>query len=94
MAVRPWGDDELAALAEHYPHHGSSWDGWADALPGRSERSIAVKASVLGLRVSAAARSAHHRAAAMKREAARRAANGVQNGTPGKAPGMGAETRR
>ena len=85
---------EDAALRRLFPEHGADWDGWADALPGRSGRAIVLRAFRLGIGVLNSARSAHHKAAAMKREAARRAANGVQNGTPGKAPGNGAETRR
>lgn len=89
-----WTPEEDAMLREHFPRHGAGWGGWAEVLPGRSERAIVLRAFRLCIGVSPSVRSAHHRAAAMKREAARRAANGVQNGTSGKAPGMGAETRR
>lgn len=89
-----WTAEEDAELRRWYPSKGPRWAGWAAVLHGRSGRAIVLRAFRLGIGVLNSARSAHHKAAAMKREAARRAANGVQNGTPGKAPGDGAETRR
>lgn len=47
--ARRWTDADVAALREHYPVHGSVWDGWADSLPGRTRKSIRGKARLLGL---------------------------------------------
>lgn len=46
--IRPWTEEEIAALREHYPSHGPRWEGWSELLPGRSYSSIASRASVLG----------------------------------------------
>ena len=45
---RPWTEEELAALREHYPSHGPSWEGWSELLHGRSYSAIVSRASVLG----------------------------------------------
>lgn len=89
-----WTPEEDAMLREHFPRHGAGWGGWAEVLPGRSERAIVLRAFRLCIGVSPSVRSAHHRAAAMRREADRRTANGLQNGMPGKVPKKGSETRR
>ena len=45
-----WGSDELGILRAYYPGHGSSWAGWGEVLPGRTERAIGHKANAIGLR--------------------------------------------
>ena len=47
--VGTWTDEELAAIREHYPAHGPSWDGWAEVLPRRSNGAIKGKAKELRL---------------------------------------------
>ena len=44
-----WTTGEIDALRRLYPEHGPRWDGWAEALPGRSVTSIASKAHLLGV---------------------------------------------
>lgn len=44
-----WTGAELEALRAHFPHHGPGWDGWAEALPGRTWQAIRLKAGRLGL---------------------------------------------
>ena len=46
---RPWTDAERWALAALWDGHGKFWDGWADALPGRSPAAIAAQAQLMGL---------------------------------------------
>lgn len=48
--MHDWTSEEEALLRREYPDRGSSWDGWGELLPGRSELSIRKKASRLGIR--------------------------------------------
>lgn len=50
MNGRPWTTKEIETLRECHEEHGISWDGWAEALPGRSMEAIRQRASKLGLR--------------------------------------------
>lgn len=43
-------DEEAKTLRSLYPLHGSVWDGWAEALPGRTQGSISSMAIKLGLK--------------------------------------------
>lgn len=45
----PWTVGELRALKQHYPMHGSAWDGWSYELPRRSRCSISSMAKALGI---------------------------------------------
>ena len=45
-----WTPDEVRALTDHYPDHGRRWSGWAERLPGRTERQIYNKAYRMGIR--------------------------------------------
>ncbi len=47
---RPWSQEELSRLREHYPKHGASWGGWGRLLPGRTECAVRRMASKQGLR--------------------------------------------
>jgi hypothetical protein len=51
-----WSAEELSALAEHYPVHGGSWEGWETVLPGRSLKAIQYKAHLLSLKAPGAPR--------------------------------------
>lgn len=44
-----WTPEEIEILKEHYPMRGESWEGWADLLPGRNQRSIGQKAHTIGI---------------------------------------------
>lgn len=50
MNGRPWTTREIDTLRECHSLHGISWDGWAEALPGRSLNAIKQRACKLGLR--------------------------------------------
>lgn len=50
MSGRPWTTEEIETLRECYESHGICWDGWAEALPGRTIDSIKQRASKMGLR--------------------------------------------
>ena len=39
-----WTAEEIAALKEHYPERGPSWEGWADLLQDRSTGAITAMA--------------------------------------------------
>lgn len=45
-----WTADELDRLARLYLAHGMGWDGWDEALPGRSRNAIATMVGRLGAR--------------------------------------------
>lgn len=49
MAASSWTAEDERVLAAHFPRVGASWDGWAALLPDHGPRSIAAKASELGL---------------------------------------------
>lgn len=44
-----WTNEDIRKVVDHYPTHGSRWDGWKDYLPGRKEGSIRMLASKLGI---------------------------------------------
>ena len=44
-----WTARELQLLREHYPSHGSSWDGWAALLPSRTKYAIDMAVKRYGL---------------------------------------------
>lgn len=44
-----WTGAELDALRAHYPRHCPGWDGWAEALPGRTWQAIRLKAGRIGV---------------------------------------------
>ena len=46
---RAWDARETATLLALYPPHGPDWDGWAEALPGRTRDAICVKARRMGV---------------------------------------------
>lgn len=48
--VKQWTTRELELLETHYPEHGPSWERWAELLPGRTTKAIALKAHVMGIR--------------------------------------------
>lgn len=47
---RPWSQEELSRLSEHYPAHGATWDGWGRLLPERTEFAVSRMANKRGLR--------------------------------------------
>lgn len=46
----PWTEAEDVRLATLWPLHGYYWEGWPEALPGRSRQSIKARAQRMGLR--------------------------------------------
>ena len=46
----PWTEAEEVRLATLWPLHGYYWEGWPEALPGRSRQSIKARAQRMGLR--------------------------------------------
>ena len=49
VAPNSWSEEEDAALKTFYPRHGASWNGWAEVLPGRTEKAISGRAGRLGV---------------------------------------------
>lgn len=47
---RRWTERERWRLATLWPQHGRDWDGWAEALPGRTPDAIEAMARKMGLR--------------------------------------------
>ena len=47
--MRPWNDEELAALARCYPACGPYWTGWRTRLPGRMPWQIQAMANDHGI---------------------------------------------
>lgn len=45
-----WTERERWRLATLWPRHGREWDGWAEALPGRTPDAIEAMARKMGLR--------------------------------------------
>ena len=45
-----WSPEEDAALRELWAEHASTWDGWSEALPGRTAGAIMQRAKKLRLR--------------------------------------------
>lgn len=45
-----WTERERWRLATLLPRHGREWDGWAEALPGRTPDAIEAMARKMGLR--------------------------------------------
>lgn len=45
-----WTERERWRLATLWPRHGRDWDGWAEALPGRTPDAIEAMARKMGLR--------------------------------------------
>lgn len=45
-----WTPEEDEALRRLYPMHGSRWDGWEGALPGRTGPAVMTRAHALGVR--------------------------------------------
>lgn len=67
-----WSAAEDEAIREAYPLHGADWDGWADALPGRSESAIRSRAGKLGLRLLPEVLSLSHSQANRRRKGRRK----------------------
>ena len=47
--AKVWSDEEDNALREFYQRHGTTWEGWAEVLPGRTIRAISARAVRLGI---------------------------------------------
>lgn len=44
MTGRKWSDEEEECLRKYYPDHGSTWEGWAGLLDGRTSCAIKQRA--------------------------------------------------
>ena len=64
---RRWTPEEDEALRLHYPLHGPDWEAWKVILPGRTDKAISQRASVLSVPVHPDIRSLKASAANSKR---------------------------